>query len=104
MSATTTISISSFFQTVIAVDTRTGPPKIFTIPSASTMAGRLLIFKDFYGNAANSSFFLSTTGIDFLDSSNTVMRFASPYNAVSLQSDGIRNWRFLTIYSSNAIL
>lgn len=102
MSATTTINVSSIFQTVIAVDTRTGPPKIFTIPSASTMAGRLLIFKDFYGNSANSSFFLSTTGLDFLDSSNTVMRFASPFTAVSLQSDGIRNWRFLTILNSNA--
>lgn len=66
------------------------------------MRGRLLIFKDFYGNSVNSSFFLSTTGIDFLDSSNTVMRFASPFTAVSLQSDGIRNWRFLTILNSNA--
>ena len=70
--------------------------KTFTLPVVSTNAGRMLIFKDMFGNAANSTIRLSTIGLDRIERSNvSSMVLSNSYGAWSFTNDGITNW-FLT--------
>jgi hypothetical protein len=93
--------------TNILVNTRT-TPKIVYLPAASTIGpGRLVFVKDICGNAANSSIFLSTTGLDTLDSrfrpSTLYALMSTNFQAVLLAPDGILNWMILQNYNTNAI-
>ncbi len=70
--------------------------KTFTLPVVSTNVGRTIIFKDMYGNAANSTIRLSTIGLDRIERSNvSSMVLSNAYGAWSFMNDGITNW-FLT--------
>jgi hypothetical protein len=70
--------------------------KTFTLPVVSTNAGRMLIFKDLYGNAANSTLRLSTIGSDRIELSNiSSMVLSNAYGAWTFFNDGITKW-FLT--------
>lgn len=70
--------------------------KTFTLPVVSTNAGRMLIFKDLYGNAANSTLRLSTIGADRIELSNvSSMSLSNAYGAWTFFNDGITKW-FLT--------
>ena len=70
--------------------------KTFTLPVVSTNVGRTLIFKDMYGNAANSTIRLSTIGLDRIERSNvSSMVLSNSYGAWTFMNDGITKW-FLT--------
>ena len=93
--------------TSLLVNTRT-TPKIVYLPAASTIqSGKLLFIKDICGNAANSSIFLSTTGIDQLDGRTTRSTLYGLMNinfqGILLASDGMINWMILQNYNSNSI-
>lgn len=70
--------------------------KTFTLPVVSSNPGRMLIFKDVFGNAANSTIRLSTIGLDRLELSNvSSMVLSNAYGAWTFLNDGITKW-FLT--------
>jgi hypothetical protein len=70
--------------------------KTFTLPVVSTNQGRILIFKDLYGNAANSTLRLSTVGADRIENAiTTSMALSNAYGAWWFMNDGINKW-FLT--------
>lgn len=93
--------------TNILVNTRTAP-KIVYLPAVSTIgAGRLIFVKDICGNAANSSIYLSTTGLDSFEykfrPSTAYALMSTNFQSVLLASDGILNWMILQNYNANAI-
>jgi hypothetical protein len=93
--------------TNILVNTRSNP-KIVYLPAASTIgSGRLLFIKDICGNAANSSIFVSTTGLDTLDNrfrpSTLYALMSTNFQSILLASDGSLNWMFLQNYNTNSI-
>jgi hypothetical protein len=93
--------------TNILVNTRL-QPKIVYLPAVSTVgAGKLLFIKDICGNAANSSIYLSTTGLDSFDykfrPSTVYALMSSNFQSVLLGSDGLLNWLILQNYNANAI-
>jgi hypothetical protein len=70
--------------------------KTFTLPTVSTNSGRILIFKDMFGNAAASTLRLSTLGLDRIERSTvSSMTLSNAYGAWTFMNDGITNW-FLT--------
>jgi hypothetical protein len=93
--------------TNILVNTRTAA-KIVYLPAVSTIgAGRLIFVKDICGNAANSSIYLSTTGLDSFEykfrPSTLYALMSTNFQSVLLASDGILNWMILQNYNANAI-
>ena len=93
--------------TNLLINTRTAP-KIVYLPAASTIVGGKLYFvKDICGNAANSSIFLSTTGLDTFENrfrpSTLYALMSTNFQAMLLASDGILNWMILQNYNANAI-
>ena len=85
-------------QSFLLVDTRTGPNKVLFLPTASTIQGRYLSIKDYYGNATNSSVTISTTGLDRIDQRGIRYTLASSFGSVMLLSDGLRSWNMLGLY------
>ena len=93
--------------TNILVNTRSNP-KIVYLPAASTIGpGRLLYIKDICGNAANSSIFVSTTGLDTLENrfrpSTLYALMSTNFQSILMASDGSLNWMFLQNYNTNSI-
>jgi len=89
------------------VDT-TSTRKIVFLPVASTVgAGRLLWIKDISGNAAVSSIYISTIGMDRIENrfapSTLFAVMSTSYGSVMMTTDGILNWYFLQHYYRNAI-
>jgi hypothetical protein len=77
--------------------------KTFTLPVVSTHSGRMIIFKDMFGNAANSTLRLSTIGLDRIERSNvSSMVLSNSYGAWTFMNDGVTNW-FLTNAYLNSI-
>jgi hypothetical protein len=93
--STVTIGSSA---TVIAVDART-IPKVVYLPTVSTNQGRLLILKDYYGVANNSTITASTTGTDLIDDINWSAAMRSSFMTMALLSDGQRSWRLTGLYT-----
>ena len=78
--------------------------KTFTLPVVSTNVGRILIFKDMFGNATNSTIRLSTIGLDRIDAGNApAMVLSNAYGAWMFGNDGIRNWFLLDAYQNNLL-
>lgn len=80
--------------------------KIIYLPAASTIgAGRLFYIKDICGNAANSSIYISTTGMDRIENRfqpSTAYAFMSTnYGSVLMAPDGALNWYFLQHFYKN---
>ena len=101
-------SIYNSTTTTLLVDT-TSARKIVFLPVASTVgAGRLLWIKDISGNAATSSIFISTIGMDRIENrfmpSTICAIVSSSYGSVLMTTDGILNWYFLQHYYRNAVL
>jgi hypothetical protein len=70
--------------------------KTVTLPVVSTNPGRILIFKDMYGNSANSTLRLTTIGLDRIERSNiSSMTLSNAYGAWWFMNDGLTKW-FLT--------
>jgi hypothetical protein len=89
--------------TFIPVDTRTTNLKVVLLPTASTMAGRMLTIKDYFGTAAFSSFTVSTTGTDFLEGNSVRIRMSNTFATLNLVSDGVRTWSPYSFYTSSAV-
>jgi hypothetical protein len=85
-------------QSFLLVDTRTGPNKVLFLPAASTIQGRFLSIKDYYGNATKSTVTISTTGFDRIDQRGIYYTLASSFGSVMLLSDGMRSWNMLGLY------
>ena len=85
-------------QSFLLVDTRTGPNKVLFLPAASTIQGRFLSIKDYYGNATASTITVSTTGFDRIDQRGIYYTLASSFGSVMLLSDGLRSWNMLGLY------
>ena len=88
--------------TVIPVDTRTNSFKVLLLPTVSTNQGRVLMFKDYYGSAGNSSFTISTTGTDFIDDYNCLYTLSNAFGTATFLSDGIRSWRTIGMYDGSS--
>jgi hypothetical protein len=73
--------------------------KVLYLPTVSTNAGRFLMFKDYYGTASNSTFTLSTLGLDLLDDYNWRYTFSNAFGSMQLVSDGFRSWRTVGLYN-----
>lgn len=86
---------------LIPVDTRV-VQKVLYLPTVSTNAGRLLYFKDYYGTSSNSTFTLSTTGLDQIDDYNFKYTFSNSFGMMSLLSDGLRSWRTIALYNGTS--
>ena len=70
--------------------------KTFTLPVVSTNPGRVIIFKDAFGNAVNSSLRLSTLGLDRIERSTiSSIALSNRFGAWTFMNDGITTW-FLT--------
>jgi len=100
-------SIYNSTTTTLLVDT-TSTRKIVFLPVASTVgAGRLLWIKDISGNAATSSIFISTIGMDRIENrfapSTLFAIMSTSYGSVMMTTDGILNWYFLQHYYRNAV-
>lgn len=89
--------------TFVPVDTRTTNLKVVLLPTASTMAGRMLTIKDYYGSANVSSFTVSTTGTDFMEGNSTRLTMSNAFATLNLVSDGIRTWSPYSFYTSSVI-
>ena len=77
--------------------------KTFTLPTVSTNAGRMVIFKDMFGNSSVSTLRLSTLGLDRIERSNvSSMVLSNAYGAWTFMNDGITNW-FLTSAYLNSL-
>jgi hypothetical protein len=85
--------------TIVPVDTRTTNRKVIQLPVASTNQGRILIFKDFYGTTSNSTFTISTIGLDLIDDFNSRYTFSNAFGGMEFLSDGIRSWRTVSLYT-----
>ncbi len=76
--------------------------KTFTLPVVSTNAGRMIIFKDMFGNAANSTIRLSTIGLDRIERSNvSSIALSNAFGAWTFLNDGFTNWFLMDAYRNN---
>ncbi len=83
--------------------------KIVYLPAISTIgAGKLYSIKDICGNAAKSSIFVSTTGLDVLENSargsTTYALMSTNFQSILFASDGQLNWMILQNYNANLII
>ena len=85
-------------QSHFLVDTRTGPNKVLRLPSANAMPGRCIFIKDYYGNATNSSFTISSIGGDKIDRIGYRLTMPSSFCSATLLSDGISSWSVVNYY------
>jgi len=85
-------------QSFVLVDTRTGPNKVLFLPAASTIQGRFLSIKDYYGGATASTVTISTIGLDRIDQRGVRYTLASSFGSIALLSDGLRSWNMMGLY------
>ena len=62
-----------------------------TLPSKSTSAGRVLVFKDLFGNANTNNITIDGDGSDTIDGSATYV-INHNKESVTLTCDGINGW------------
>lgn len=75
--------------------------KTFTLPVVSTNQGRMLIFKDYYGNSANSTIRLSTIGLDRIERSGvSSIALSIAFGAWTFMNDGRTNWFLTDVYQN----
>ena len=79
--------------------------KTFRLPAVSSFPGRMIIFKDIFGAAQNSSIFLSTTGADIIERSTaTTTRLSTSYGAWTYLNDGARTWFLADMYANTMLV
>ena len=101
MSGVSTIQIPQG-STSVLVDTRPPVSKLLQLPSVIANPGRILMIKDFYGTAGNSSFTISTTGTDYIEDVIQSYTFSNSFGSMNLLSDGATSWRFIGSYDGTA--
>jgi hypothetical protein len=84
---------------LIIVDTRL-VPKIFTLPTAVSQPGRILVFKDYYGTSYISTITINTQGSDRIDEFTNSYVLANAFNSLTLLSDGNSSWRILSLFQT----
>lgn len=77
------------------VDTQSNS-KVLYLPTASTIQGRFLTLKDFYGTANINNFTISTTGLDRIDIYNSSILISTSFQSISLLSYEKNGWSILT--------
>jgi hypothetical protein len=80
--------------------------KIIYLPAVSTIStGKLFYIKDICGNAARSSIFLCTTGLDTLDKrlSTSFGYMSTNWGSLLLGADGGTNWIVLQNYTRSLV-
>jgi hypothetical protein len=80
--------------------------KIIYLPAVSTIStGKLFYIKDMCGNAARSSIFLCTTGLDTLDKrlSTSFGYMSTNWGSLLLAADGGTNWIVLQNYTRSLV-
>lgn len=82
-------------RSIFAVDTRTGPRKVLFLPAASTVTGRYITVKDFFGFSGSSSFTVSTVGLDRIDTYNSSILLSTSFQSFSFLSGGNTSWQTL---------
>lgn len=70
--------------------------KVLQLPAASTLQGRFITFKDFFGKANFYNFTISTTGLDRIDIYNSSIVVSTPFQSLSLLSYEVNGWSILT--------
>ena len=86
---------------VIPVDLRSSH-KTFTLPTVAQNRGRLLIFKDMYGNSPQSTMRFSTLGADRIEFSNvSTLALSNRYGAYTFTNDGINEWFLVDAYNNS---
>jgi hypothetical protein len=83
----------------LAVDSRTDS-KVLFLPSASTIMGRLITLKDYYGTANVNPFTISTVGLDRIDIYSSSILISTSFQAISLLSYETTGWSILTTEGS----
>ena len=79
--------------------------KTFRLPAVSSFPGRMIIFKDIFGAAGNSSIYLSTTGADIIERSTaTTTRLSTSYGAWTFLNDGARTWFLADMYANTMLV
>ncbi len=79
-------------RSIVAVNNLAGPNKVLFLPAASTVPGRFITIKDYYGNSGSSSFTVSTTSNNRIDRFNSSIVISTSFQCLTLLSDGISNW------------
>lgn len=79
-------------RSIVAVNTLTTSNKVIVLPAASTVPGRFITIKDYYGNSGSSSFTVSTTSNNRIDNYNSSILISTSFQCLTLLSDGISNW------------
>ena len=83
---------------LIIVDTRV-ISKTFILPSVQANPGRILVIKDYYGTATQSTITITTQGSDLIDDYNISYSFSNAYGTLTFISDGISSWRMMGLYN-----
>jgi hypothetical protein len=79
-------------RSIVAVNTLTTSNKVIVLPAASTVPGRFITIKDYYGNSGSSSFMISTSGTNRIDRYNSSIVISTSFQCLTLISDGLSNW------------
>lgn len=78
--------------------------KTFTLPVVSTNPGRMIIFKDAFGNAVNSSLRLSTIGMDRIERSTvSSLVLSNAFGAWTFANDGLSTWYLTEAYLNTLV-
>ena len=78
--------------------------KIFVLPQVSTSAGRVLILKDMYGASFYSTITLSSTALNWFESTNiSTLILRQNFGAWTLTNDGVNKWLLTDYYSGNSL-
>jgi hypothetical protein len=90
----------AFISTNVSIylaDTRT-PQKFVFLPAASTVQGRSLTFKDYFGNASFSTFRISTTGLDRIEFTSNFIDMNQDFETIEMLAAGPINWSIVGNY------
>jgi hypothetical protein len=73
--------------------------KTFSLPVVSTNPGRMIVFKDSFGCAGNSTLRLSSIGLDRIERSTiSSIALANNYGAWTFTNDGLTQWYIAEAY------
>ena len=87
----------------VPVDARTNSLKTMLLPLSAQNPGRMITFKDYYGVASVSSLTVSTIGLNLIDDTSLNYSLSNASGAISFVADGLRSWRFLSLYNGDAV-
>jgi hypothetical protein len=87
---------------IYLADTRT-ERKFVYLPEASESQGRVLTFKDYYGNASISSFRISTISSNTIDTASNYVDLNQDFQSLELTAIGTTNWSLTGYYDGGLV-